>query len=140
MSRWAFLRRLGGSAFSSHAKQCRCSRVVRDSIAYEEDQRRVLQFTCLDSFVVRGVVVGWGLLCTLGIYWGLLRPHSASTIFAAGSCRLYCQLDKESNSLLFDRFYSEDFVLWLGTGETIGRCILRLLQVGQEVMQCLFIN
>jgi hypothetical protein len=68
-----------------HAKQCRCSRVVRDSIAYEEDQRSVLQFTCLDSFVVRGVVVGWGLLCMLGIYWGLLRPYSASTILLAAA-------------------------------------------------------
>jgi len=54
----------------------------------------------LDLFLVRGVVVGLGsslhVRDLLGSTSAVLSEHN----IAGGSCRLYCQLDKESNSSL----------------------------------------
>ena len=70
------------------------------AIAYEEDQRSVLQFTGLDSFLVRGLAVGLGSsLHTRNLLEStsaVLGEHNTT----GRSRRLYCQLDKESNPSL----------------------------------------
>ena len=70
-------------------------------VTHEEDQRSVLQFTRLDSFLVRGVGIGLGPSLharnLLGVTSAVLREHNIT----GGSCRLYCQLGKEPNPSLW---------------------------------------
>ena len=75
---------------------------MRAGIAYEEEQRSLLQFTGLDSFLVRDVDVVLGSPFHSRNLLASASPVLGEHDIAGRSYRLYCQLDKESNSSLRD--------------------------------------